>query len=127
MAALCQSLLDGGEDLFHFSLPDGRGICGRGICEGAAFLFPYLKDKSAWPHRKDVEHFDSLPVRSPGLLFCGLACGKPTYLQLWRSLNPDPTDPEVIRNDPVRQPLLWFPDGARAAAKAASNGSGFAR
>jgi hypothetical protein len=28
---------------------------------------------------------------------------------LWARLNPDPSDPEIIRNYPVRQPLLWFP------------------
>lgn len=103
-AALCQSLLDSGEDLYNFQLADGRGIC-----RAAEFLFPYLDDKSRWPYKKDVEHFDALPVRSPGLLFCGLACGKPEYLALWKRLNPDPTDAEIIRNYPVRQPLLWFP------------------
>jgi hypothetical protein len=46
-------------------------------------------------------------VRSPGLLFCGLSCDRPEYIALWRRLNPDPTDPEIIRNYPIRQPLLW--------------------
>jgi len=104
MAMLCKSLKGDGDDLFAFALPDGRGIC-----KGAAFLFPYLRDKRAWPYAKDVEHFESLPVRSPGLLFCGLACGHEDYLELWARLNPDPSDPEIIRNYPVRQPLLWFP------------------
>jgi hypothetical protein len=27
---------------------------------------------------------------------------------------PDPTDPEIIRNYPVRQPLLWFPAEAHS-------------
>jgi Alginate lyase len=103
MAMLCQSLRGDGGHLFAFAMPDGRGIC-----KGAAFLYPYLRDKSAWPYAKDVEHFESLPVRSPGLLFAGLACGREEYLQLWARLNPDPTDPEIIRNYPVRQPLLWF-------------------
>jgi hypothetical protein len=105
MAALCQSLegVGKGPGAFAFALPDGRGIC-----KAAAFLFPYLKDKGAWPYAKDVEHFDALPVRSPGLLFAGLKCGRPDYLDLWQRLEPDPTDPEVIRNYPVRQPLLWF-------------------
>jgi hypothetical protein len=108
MAAMCQSLEEKSnevpaDDLFSFSLPDGRGICKAG-----AFLFPYLKDKSLWPYAHDVEHYDSLPVRSPGLLFCGVHCKRPEYLELWRKLNPDPTDPEIIRNYPVRQPLLWF-------------------
>jgi hypothetical protein len=103
MAMLCQSLLGEGEDLFAFSLPDGRGIC-----KGAEFLFPYLRDKRAWPYKKDIEHFDSLPVRSPGLLFSGLACHRDEFIQVWQTLNPDPTDPEIIRNYPIRQPLLWF-------------------
>jgi len=108
MAMLCQSLQGDGADLFPFTLPDGRGIC-----KGAAFLYPFLRDKTKWPYAKDVEHFDSLPVRSPGLLFAGLACKQNDYLDLWGRLNPDPTDPEIIRNYPVRQPLLWFRAQAR--------------
>lgn len=102
LAALCQSLDGVGSDLFSFKLADGRGIC-----KAAEFLYPYLKDKSAWPYQKDVEHFDSLPVRSPGLLFAGLACKQESYIALWKTMNPDPADPEIIRNYPVRQPLLW--------------------
>jgi Alginate lyase len=109
MAMLCQSLLGDGDDLFAFALPDGRGIC-----KGTAFLYPYLRDKGKWPYAKDVEHFESLPVRSPGLLFTGLACQREDYLDLWTRLNPDPSDPEIIRNYPVRQPLLWFPASVRS-------------
>jgi hypothetical protein len=108
MAMICQSLLDSGQDLFAFTLPDGRGIC-----KGAAFLYPYLNDRNAWPYKKDIEHFESLPVRSPGLLFTGLACHREENLKLWARLNPDPTDPEIIRNYPVRQPLLWFAPNTR--------------
>ena len=32
---------------------------------------------------------------------------KQDYLDLWKTLNPDPTDKEIIRNYPIRQPLLW--------------------
>ena len=102
MAALCQSLKGVGADLFVFRLADGRGIC-----KAAEFLYPYLKDKSQWRYAKDVEHFDALPVRSPGLLFAGLACEQQSYIALWKTMNPDPADPEIIRNYPVRQPLLW--------------------
>jgi Alginate lyase len=101
-AGLAQSLKGSGSDLTTFSLPDGRGLC-----KAAAFLYPYLRDKSKWPYKKDVEHFDALPVRSPGLLFAGLACHRAEYIALWKTLNPDPTDKEVIRNFPIRQPLLW--------------------
>jgi Alginate lyase len=102
MVALCQSLKGVGADLLTLRLTDGRGIC-----KAAEFLYPYLKDKSAWPYAKDVEHFDALPVRSPGLLFAALACDRPQYIALWKTMNPDPVDAEIIRNYPIRQPLLW--------------------
>ena len=86
----------------RFTLPDGRGMS-----RGAAWLEPFLADKSKWPFAHDVEHWESWPVRSPGLLVCGLACGRPDWLALWERLDPDPTDTEVIRNYPVRQPVLW--------------------
>jgi hypothetical protein len=102
MAMLCVSIEGTDANFVAWQIPDGRGIC-----KGAAFLYPYLKDKSAWPYRKDVEHFDALPVRSPGLLFAGLACGRREYVDLWKTMDPDPTDVEIIRNYPARQPLLW--------------------
>lgn len=102
MSGLCQSLRDLTPDPVLFQLPDGRGIG-----KAAEFLYPYLKDKSAWRWAKDIEHFDALPVRSPGLLFTGIAFHRPEYIALWKTLNPDPTDKEIIRNYPIRQPLLW--------------------
>jgi hypothetical protein len=100
MAALCWSL--GGEVFERFQLPDGRGMC-----LAANWLFPFLKDRSKWPFAQDVQHWESWPVRSPGLLFCGLACCQPDYLALWKTLEADPQDAEIVRNFPVRQPLLW--------------------
>jgi hypothetical protein len=103
MATLCQSLSLPGEDMFGFTTDDGRSIC-----KGMVFLFPYVEDKQRWPYAKDVEHFGALPVRAPCLLFCGLACSRSEYLALWKRLDPDPVDPEIIRNYPIRQPLLWY-------------------
>ena len=99
-SALCWSL--GGAEFERFALPDGRGMC-----KAAEFLEPYLADKAKWPYAHDVQHWESWPVRSPGLLFCGMACAKPEYVALWKTLDADPTDPEIIRNFPVRQPVLW--------------------
>jgi len=102
MTALCQSLKGLQPDPVAFKLADGRGAC-----KAAEFIYPYLKDKGKWKWAKDVQHFDSLPVRSPGLLFAGVACNRAEYIALWRTMNPDPTDREIIRNNPIRQPLLW--------------------
>ena len=102
MAALCQSPASMRPDPPAFQLADGRGLC-----KAAQFIFPYIRDKSAWKWAKDVQHFDALPVRSPGLLFAGLACREQKYIDLWKTLNPDPADKEIIRNYPIRDPLLW--------------------
>lgn len=102
MAGLCQSLKGLSPDPVAFQLSDGRGVS-----RAAEFIYPYLKDKASWKWAKDVEHFDSLPVRSPGLLFAGVAYHKQPYIDLWKTLNPDPADKEIVRNYPIRQPLLW--------------------
>jgi hypothetical protein len=102
MAGLCQSLKDLVPDATQFALADGRGLR-----KAAEFIYPYIEDKSTWKWARDVEHFDALPVRSPGLLFAGLAYREPQYLELWKKLNPDPADKEIVRNYPIRQPLLW--------------------
>jgi len=96
-------LSDSEDDLWTFRLPDGRSV------EGCfRFLVPYIASKSSWPYRRDVEYFDALPVRQPSLLFAGIAYRERGYLELWRRLDPDPQAQEIIRNHPIRQPLLWL-------------------
>lgn len=91
------------DDLWTYRVTDGAGL------EAAfTFMVPFIRDKRAWPYRQDVEYFDDLPVRQPSLLFAGLAYRRPEYLDLWKRLNPEPTVPEIIRNHPVRQPILWM-------------------
>ena len=79
-----------------------------------AFLFPYIADKSKWPYPKDVEFFDDMPSRRPSLLFAGLALGRAEYVDVWKRLDANVTVQEVIRNLPIRQPLLWVDPVLRA-------------
>ncbi len=102
MAGVAQIASTPEDDLWNFELPDGRGLR-----KGLAFLYPYMADKSAWPHARDVLYWDEWPVRHPSLLFAGLRFGKTYYLELWEGLEPDPETAEVIRNLPLRHPLLW--------------------
>ncbi len=102
MAGLGQSLKGLAPDPLSFQLPDGRGLL-----KAAEFIYPFIKDKDTWKWAKDVEHFEALPIRSPGLLFAGIAAHNKKFIDLWKVLNPDPTDKEIIRNYPIRQPLLW--------------------
>jgi hypothetical protein len=90
------------DNLWEFAQPNGNQYK-----KAVEFIYPYIKDKSKWPYPKDVEYFDDLPNRQPSLLFAGLAYREPKYIALWRTLPPDPKTAEIIRNFPVRQPVLW--------------------
>jgi hypothetical protein len=97
-----QVLSNSTDNLWTFETPDGRGMH-----KAVAFMAPFIRDKRTWPYAHDVEHFDELPVRQVSLLFGGIAYNDPSYIALWKTLNPDPTSAEIIRNYPIRQPLLW--------------------
>jgi len=102
-ATICQLLSSPSDNLWTWTLPDGRGMR-----RAMQFLFPYMRDKTAWPFARDVMYFDEWPVRQPSLLFAGLALNEPRYLDLWSSLDASPTTEEVVRNLPVRHPLVWI-------------------
>ncbi len=90
------------DNLWQFAVPGGSSYK-----QAVEFMFPFIQDKSKWPYAHDVEYFDDLPNRQPSLLFAGIAYQEPKYIALWRTLSPDPKTAEIIRNFPVRQPLLW--------------------
>jgi hypothetical protein len=102
MATLCQVYADDAEDLFAYQTPDGKTLA-----MGIKFLYPFVADKNSWPYQKDVMYWDKWPVRHSFLLFGGMAYDKEKYLDLWNTLNADFDTPEIIRNMPVRFPLLW--------------------
>lgn len=107
LSLICQIASKPGDDLWTFTTADGRGI--RKTID---FMMPYIRDKSKWPYPHDVEYWDDLPNRQPSLLFAGIAYRDEKYLQLWKSLRPDPTTAEIIRNFPIRQPVLWVREPA---------------
>jgi hypothetical protein len=80
---------------------------GRSIAAAIGFMAPYIADRDRWPFDRDIEYFEDFPVRHPSLLFGGIALERPDWLALWRRLDPDPAVAEVVRNFPVRQPMLW--------------------
>jgi hypothetical protein len=96
-------LSDENYNLYEFNTPDGKNLE-----LGVEFLFPYVKDKSKWPYEKDVMYWNEWPVRHPFLLFAGRAYNKPEYIELWKTLDGYPETQEVIRNLPIRNPLLWL-------------------
>ncbi len=103
MAAICQILSTEKDDLWNYTLPDGRQLK-----KGIEFMYPFIADKSTWKYPPDVMFYEYYPVRQPSLLFAGIAYKEMKYIELWRTLDPDPKNEEVIRNFPIRQPILWI-------------------
>jgi hypothetical protein len=102
LAIICQIASTPQDDLWQFQLPNGNRYK-----KAVDFMFPFIQDKKRWPYKPDVEYFDDLPNRQPSLLFAGLAYGEPRFIALWRTLPADPKTAEIVRNFPIRQPLLW--------------------
>lgn len=100
----CAEILsDENNNLYEFSTPDGKNMK-----RGAEYLFPFVKDKSTWPLEPDVMYWEEWPVRHPFLLFAGKAYENNEYIQLWKTLEAYPKTQEVIRNLPIRTPLIWL-------------------
>lgn len=102
LAACAHVLSTPGDNLWTF-----KGATGGSIADALAYMAPFIADKKTWPKSPDVEAWDGWPVRQPSLLFGGLALKRADYLDLWKRLPADPTDAEIIRNYPIRQPVLW--------------------
>ena len=102
MATLCQILSTPADNLWTFTLPDGRGIA-----RAVEYMYPYIKDKKSWPLKPDVMYDAEWPMRQSSILFAGLALNHMDYLELWKRLPADSKVDEVIRNFFIRQPVLW--------------------
>ncbi len=102
LAMVAQIASEPTDNLWTFTTPDGRGMA-----RALEFMTPYIRDKDTWPYPPDVMYFDAWPVRHPALLFGGRALDLPDLIALWSRLDPDPTEQEVVRNFPIRQPVLW--------------------
>jgi len=98
MATLCHILSEDGEDLWE------------SLRKAVDYMLPYVQDKGGWPFAKDVMYWDEWPVAQPAFLFAWLRYGDDAYLQAWEKFEHFPTNAEVLRNLPVRNPLLWLED-----------------
>jgi hypothetical protein len=101
MATICHLLAD--KNLWNFSLPDGRTMK-----NGVSFIYPFIEDKNKWPYPKDVMYWEEWPVAQPFLLFGAMAFKNQSWLTTWGNLNRFPENEEVIRNLPIRNPLIWL-------------------
>lgn len=102
MCNLAEILSTPEDNLWEFQTPDGKSLK-----KGMNYIFPFIADKSKWPFAKDIYIWEEWPVRQSSLLFAGLAYQNEEYINTFLRLPANPTHPEVIRNVPVRHPVIW--------------------
>ena len=90
------------ENLFQFT------VDGKSLALGISFLYPYVKDKKTWAYKQDVMYWEDWPTKHPFLIFGGFQLQKDEYLKTFETLPKIPNKEEILRNMPVRYPLLWI-------------------
>ena len=68
----------------------------------------FVENKNSWTLPKDIMYWENWPVAHPFLLFGYAAYGNQNWLNTWSNLEHFPTTAEVIRNLPIRNPILWI-------------------
>ena len=103
MCNLAQILSTRDDNLWEFKTDDGKSLK-----KGMEFIYPFIADKSKWPFAKDIFIWHEWPVRQSSLLFAGLAYENDLYISTYLQLPANPSHPEIIRNLPVRHPVIWL-------------------
>lgn len=103
MVMLCQILATPEDNLWTYQAKEGQSIQ-----TGIDYLFPFVQDKQKWPLKPDVMYWKDWPVAQPFLLFGAKAFKKESWYHTWARLDHHPQVEEVIRNLPIRHPLIWL-------------------
>jgi hypothetical protein len=103
MATICQVLSSVDDNLWNYQTADGKSIK-----KGIEYLYPFIADKTKWPLKPDVMYWNEWPVAQPFLVFGANAFNNKDWFNTWKKLEHLPEADEVIRNLPVRNPVIWF-------------------
>jgi hypothetical protein len=103
MTTIAQVLSTNKESLFDFITNENVSIR-----KGIEFMLPFIDNKGAWPYAKDLMYWDEWPVAPIALLFGSKATNNAGWFDTWKKLEHFPKNEEVIRNTPIRNPLIWI-------------------
>ncbi|HTN22222.1 MAG TPA: alginate lyase family protein [Pelobium sp.] len=103
MTILCQVVSTPKDNLFDYVTSDGKSIK-----KGIEFMHPFIADKSKWTLKPDVMYWKEWPVAQPALVFGANAYQNQNWFNTWKSLEHQPKVEEVIRNLPIKYPLLYL-------------------
>ncbi len=103
MSTVCHILSTEEDNLWAYTTPDGKNMQ-----KGMDFMLPFVTEKSSWKYQPDVMYWDEWPVAQPFLFFGAIGLKNETYLEVWKTLDHFPVNNEVIRNLPIRNPIIWL-------------------
>lgn len=103
MTMVAYLLKKGQPTIFNHQLENGANML-----KAIQFMVPYVKDKSTWPYAKDVMYWEQWPIAQPFLIFGYQAFKNQNWREIWKNLEHFPNNQEVIRNLPIRNPLIWL-------------------
>lgn len=103
MATLCRILSTDDDDLWEYTTADGKNMR-----KAVDFMYPFIADKNSWKLPADVMYWDEWPVAQPAMLFAWDRWGDARYLELWTRFDHFPENDEVVRNLPIRNPVIWL-------------------
>jgi hypothetical protein len=91
------------DNLWTYQTTDGRSIK-----KAIEYLYPFIADKTKWPHKQDIMYWENWPVAQPFLLFGADTYKNKEWFDTWKKLDHSPVVEAVIRNLPIRNPLIWI-------------------
>lgn len=103
MTTICQVLSTKINNLWDITFDENKSLK-----TAIDFMYPFVEKKSTWKYPADVMFWNEWPVAQPFLLFGYNGYHNKKWLTLWKKLKHFPTNEEVIRNLPVRNPLIWI-------------------
>lgn len=103
MAALCQILSTDKDNLWEYTTSDGKNMR-----KALQFMHPYIVDKQSWGYPADVMYWEEWPVAQPALIFAWKQFNNEDYYRTWLALDHFPENEEVVRNLPIRNPIIWL-------------------
>lgn len=103
LASLCQIVSTSQNNLFNYVTPDGKSLS-----KGISYLYPFIVDKGKWALKPDVMYWNEWPVAQPFLLFGASAYKNQAWMDTWKNLDHQPKTPEVVRNLPIKYPVLYL-------------------
>jgi hypothetical protein len=105
MVMVCKILSDDKDNLWRYRTNDGKSIE-----QGIRFLYPFIENKATWPFKKDVMYWENWPIAHPLLIFGAIEFKNQTWFDTWLRLDHNPEVAEVVRNLPIRNPVVWLTD-----------------